>query len=64
MLSAMDQVPYGRICVKQNLLRRGKSIKVVTPATGYSNGKAFARAFMRRTGVSPNLGGVARPPGD
>jgi AraC-like DNA-binding protein len=35
------------------LLKRGKPLKVVAPAVGYTNATAFSRVFTKRTGVSP-----------
>lgn len=49
----LDYLTDWRISVAQTLLRRGKSIKVVAPAVGYSSAAAFARVFARRVGASP-----------
>lgn len=51
--TAMDYLTDWRISLAQGLLKRGKPLKSVAPAVGYSNETAFARAFARRTGVSP-----------
>lgn len=42
-----------RISVAQSMLKRGKALKMVAPAVGYSNPAAFARAFSKRVGLSP-----------
>ena len=52
--TAMDYLTDWRISLAQDLLKRGKHLKTVAPAVGYSNDAAFARAFARRTGISPN----------
>jgi AraC-like DNA-binding protein len=50
----LDYLTDWRISVAQSLLKRGKSLKIVAPAVGYTNPAAFARVFARRTGVSPS----------
>ena len=52
--TAMDYLTDWRISIAQGLLKRGKPLKAVSPAVGYTNETAFARAFARRTGVSPS----------
>ncbi|MEI8171512.1 MAG: helix-turn-helix transcriptional regulator, partial [Rhodoferax sp.] len=61
--TAMDYLTDWRISIAQGLLKRGKPLKAVAPAVGYSNENAFARAFARRTGVSPSswVAAIARP---
>ncbi len=54
-VTAMDYLTDWRISVAQGLLKRGKPLKAVAPAVGYSNEAAFARAFARRAGVSPSV---------
>jgi len=51
--TAMDYLTDWRISIAQGMLKRGKSLKAVAPAVGYSNESAFARAFAGRTGLSP-----------
>ncbi|MEI8171845.1 MAG: hypothetical protein WCG50_19385 [Rhodoferax sp.] len=46
----MDYLTDWRISIAHGLLKRGKPLKAVAPAVGYSNETAFAR----RTGVSPS----------
>ncbi len=53
--TAMDYLTDWRISLAQGLLKRGRPLKAVAPAVGYSNETAFARAFARRTGVSPSM---------
>ena len=53
--TAMDYLSDWRISLAQGLLKRGRPLKAVAPAVGYSNETAFARAFARRTGVSPSM---------
>ena len=50
----LDYLTDWRISVAQSLLKRGKPLKMVAPAVGYTNAAAFARVFARRTGVSPS----------
>ncbi|MCV2359309.1 AraC family transcriptional regulator [Paucibacter sp. TC2R-5] len=49
----LDYLTDWRISVAQALLKRGKSLKMVAPAVGYTNPAAFARAFAKRVGSSP-----------
>jgi AraC-like DNA-binding protein len=49
----LDYLTDWRISVAQTLLRRGKPLKMVAPAVGYSNPTAFARVFAKRIGMSP-----------
>nr|CBA30093.1 hypothetical protein Csp_A15430 [Curvibacter putative symbiont of Hydra magnipapillata] len=51
--TAMDYLTDWRISLAQGLLKRGKPLKAVAPAVGYTSETTFARAFSRRTGVSP-----------
>ena len=51
--TAMDYLTDWRISLAQGLLKRGKPLKAVAPAVGYTSETTFARAFARRTGVSP-----------
>ena len=52
-MTAMDYLTDWRVSLAQGLLKRGKPLKAVAPAVGYTNETAFARAFARRTGASP-----------
>lgn len=49
----LDYLTDWRLSVAQTLLRRGKLLKVVAPAVGYSSPVALARVFARRIGASP-----------
>jgi AraC-like DNA-binding protein len=51
--TVMDYLTDWRISLAQGLLKRGRPVKAVAPAVGYTNETAFARVFARRTGVSP-----------
>ena len=42
-----------RIGVAQNLLKRGKPLKIVAPSVGYASSAALTRAFCQRVGLSP-----------
>jgi AraC-like DNA-binding protein len=48
----LDYLTDWRIGVAQTLLRRGKPLKMVAPAVGYSSPAAFARVFAKRVGAS------------
>lgn len=48
----LDYLTDWRISVAQTLLRRGKPLKIVAPAVGYSSTAAFARVFSKRVGSS------------
>lgn len=48
----LDYLTDWRINVAQTLLRRGKPLKAVAPAVGYSSPAAFSRVFARRVGAS------------
>lgn len=48
----MDYLTDWRISVAQTFFRRGKPMKVVAPAVGYSNPAAFSRVFAKRIGIS------------
>lgn len=50
--SPLDYLTDWRISVAQTLLRRGKPLKAVAPAVGYSSPAAFARVFAKRVGAS------------
>jgi AraC-like DNA-binding protein len=49
----LDYLTDWRVSVAQTLLRRGKALKAVAPAVGYSSPVAFARVFAKRIGASP-----------
>lgn len=48
----LDYLTDWRISVAQSLLRRGRPIKAIAEAVGYSSPAAFSRVFARRVGVS------------
>ena len=48
----LDYLTDWRISVAQTLLKRGKPLKAVAPAVGYSSPAAFARVFAKRVGAS------------
>lgn len=50
--SPLDYLTDWRISVAQTLLRRGRPLKGVAPAVGYTNPAAFARVFAKRVGLS------------
>ena len=49
----LDYLTDWRISVAQTLLRRGKPLKAVAPAVGYTSPVALTRVFTRRLGLSP-----------
>lgn len=49
----LDYLTDWRVAVAQSLLKRGKLLKTVAPAVGYSNPVALARVFTKRVGHSP-----------
>ncbi len=48
----LDYLTDWRISVAQTLLRRGRPLKAVAAAVGYSSPVAFSRVFARRVGAS------------
>jgi AraC-like DNA-binding protein len=48
----LDYLTDWRIGVAQTLLKRGRPLKMVAPAVGYSSPAAFARVFSKRVGAS------------
>jgi AraC-like DNA-binding protein len=48
----LDYLTDWRVSVAQTLLKRGKPLKAVAPAVGYSSPAAFSRVFAKRVGVS------------
>lgn len=52
-LPPLDYLTDWRISVAQTLLKRGKAMKAVAPAVGYSSVVALARVFAKRVGASP-----------
>lgn len=48
----LDYLTDWRMAVAQTLLKRGKALKAVAPAVGYSSPAAFSRVFAKRVGVS------------
>jgi len=49
----LDYLTDWRVSVAQTLLKRGKLLKAVAPAVGYSSPIALARVFTRKVGMSP-----------
>lgn len=49
----LDYLTNWRLSVARGLLRRGRPIKSVASAVGYSSPVAFGRAFQRRLGLTP-----------
>lgn len=52
-MTPFDYLADWRIGVAQDLLKRGKSLKIVAPSVGYTNSTALTRAFTLRIGMSP-----------
>jgi AraC-like DNA-binding protein len=50
-----------RICVAQDLLRRGEPLKIVAGKVGYASTAALSRAFSATCGVSPRRWKAALP---
>lgn len=50
----LDYLTDWRISVAQTLLKRGKPLKLLAPMVGNSIAVALARAFARRTKMSPS----------
>ena len=49
----MDYLVSWRISLAQKRLREGKPIALIAEEVGYESPSALARAFRRKTGVSP-----------
>lgn len=49
----LDYLTDWRISVAQTLLKRGKPLKAVAPAVGYTSAVTLSRVFARRVGVAP-----------
>jgi AraC-like DNA-binding protein len=49
----VDYLVSWRISLAQKRLREGKSIALIAEEVGYESPSALARAFRRKTGVSP-----------
>jgi AraC-like DNA-binding protein len=49
----LDYLTDWRVSVAQTLLKRGKPLKAVAPAVGYSSPAALSRVFAKRVGASP-----------
>ena len=52
-LSPLDYLTDWRVGVAQGMLKRGKSLKMVAPAVGYTSTVALTRVFVRRVGLAP-----------
>lgn len=52
-VTPLDYLTDWRISVAQNLLARGKPLKVVAPEVGYANPTALTRVFCKRLGTPP-----------
>jgi AraC-like DNA-binding protein len=48
----LDYLTDWRVSVAQTLLKRGRPLKAVAPAVGYSSPAAFSRVFAKRVGSS------------
>ena len=48
-----DYILDWRIAIAQNLLKKGRSVSWVANEIGYENASALARAFRKKTGMSP-----------
>lgn len=53
-ITPLDYLTDWRIGAAQNLLARGKPLKMVAPEVGYTNSTALTRVFCKRLGVSPS----------
>lgn len=51
--SPLDYLTDWRIGVVQSLLKRGKPLKMVAPAVGYTSAVALSRVFVKRIGMAP-----------
>ncbi|SMQ30290.1 AraC family transcriptional regulator [Pseudomonas siliginis] len=51
--SPFDYLVSWRVSLAQKLLREGKPIAVIAEKVGYESPSALARAFRRKTGISP-----------
>ena len=54
-VTPFDYLADWRIGVAQDLLKRGKALKIVAPSVGYASSMALTRAFSQRVGVSPTV---------
>jgi AraC-like DNA-binding protein len=54
-VTPFDYLADWRIGVAQDLLKRGKPLKIVAPSVGYASSMALTRAFSQRVGVSPTV---------
>lgn len=52
-VTPFDYIADWRIGVAQDLLRRGKPLKIVAPSAGYASSTALTRAFRQRIDLSP-----------
>lgn len=52
-LTAGDYILQWRIAITQELLKKGKPVNVIANSVGYENASALARAFRKKTGMSP-----------
>ncbi|MBX9684550.1 MAG: AraC family transcriptional regulator, partial [Hyphomicrobium sp.] len=52
-MTPLDYLTDWRIGVAQSMLKRGKSLKMVAPAVGYTSSVALTRVFVKRVGLSP-----------
>jgi len=49
----LDYLTEWRIGLAQTMLKKGKPLKIIAPAVGYSSAIGLSRAFVRRMGISP-----------
>lgn len=53
-MTPFDYLTDWRLGVAQTMLRKGKSLKLIASAVGYTNASALTRVFTRRLGMSPS----------
>lgn len=53
-MTAFDYLTNWRLGVAQTMLRKGKSLKLISSAVGYGNATALTRVFTQRLGMSPS----------
>jgi AraC-like DNA-binding protein len=53
-MTPFDYLTDWRLGVAQTMLRKGRSLKLIASAVGYTNATALTRVFTRRLGMSPS----------